>query len=213
VPRTTRKDRTPRRRTDPETRRREIIDAARPLFSERPISQITLADVAEAAGCSRALVHSYFGGIPKLFLAVVAEAGAGLVEARKPRPGAPLEERIALNAAESLDVIEQNRETWWGVIGHRSSGNPDIDALAEAITNFNVQRVLDNNAGLIEDTHETRMAIRALIALSTEVTRQWLTDQITRPQAEALLTVSYVEVLRTAIPAMEKASAGAGDAG
>lgn len=203
----TRKDRTPRRRTDPETRRQEIIDAARPLFSERPLGQITLADVANAAGCSRALVHSYFGAIPKLFLAVVAQAGTGLVEARKPRPGAPLEERIALNAAESLDVVDQNRATWWGVIGHRSSGDPDIDNLAKAITEFNVQRILDNNAGLIEDTPETRAAIRALIGLSTEVTRQWLTDEITREQAEALLTVSYVEVLSKAIPAMKSAKA------
>ena len=207
------KDRAPRRRMSPEARRQEIIDAARPLFAERPLSQITLADIAEAAGCSRALVHSYFGGIPKLFLAVVAQAGAALVESRAPHPDASLEERVAINTKAGLDVPGNNRETWWGVMGHRSSGDAEIDALAEAITAFNVQRVLDNNAGFIEDTPATRAAIRALVALSTEVTRLWFTGAMTREQAEVLISTAYVEVLRKAIPAMEAAgSGGAGDA-
>lgn len=218
MPPITSKERPPRRRMSPEARRQEIIDAARPLFAERPMSQITLADVAQAAGCSRALVHSYFGGVSKLFLAVLAQSGAALTEARQPRPGAPLRERVAINTDTSLDIVAANRETWWGVMGHRSSGDPEIDAIAEAVTESNVQRTLDNNAGLIDDTPETRAAIRALVAMSTEVTRLWFTDQITREQARALIVTTYVEVIGKAIPAMRRAapkpsSARAGDAG
>lgn len=200
------KDRRPRRRLAPEARRQEIIDAARPLFCERPASEITITDIAKAAGCSRALVHSYFGDARKLFLAVVAQSGAQIAEVRTIGPDTPLPERVAANVDASLDVAAQNRESWWGVVGHRSSGDPEIDQLAEAVFEQNIQRTLDNNRGLIEDTPETRATLRALLALATEVTRLWLTDQLTREQAHALITVSTVEIIRNAIPAMERAA-------
>ncbi len=66
-------DRPRRQRLSPELRRQQIIDAARSLFAERPLDQVSTADVANAAGCSRALVHNYFT-IRELFLAVVHRA-------------------------------------------------------------------------------------------------------------------------------------------
>jgi len=203
-----------RRRLTPEARRQEIIDAARALFSQRPLTQITTDDVAKAAGVSRALVHSYFGGgIRNVFLAVVAQSGTAIADARELGPDTPLQERLEVNIDASLEVVSQNRETWWAVMGHRSSGDAQIDALAESITEYNVQRTLDNNKGSIPETPVARAAIRALVALSTEVTRLWFTDQITREQAHALLVVTYRDVIRHAIPAMEDAAAKSGGAG
>ena len=70
------------RRLTPDARREQILVAARKLFSERPFTSVTTADVAEAAGVARSLVHHYFGGIRELFLAVVAQGGAALVDVR-----------------------------------------------------------------------------------------------------------------------------------
>lgn len=55
---------TPRRRAtrlDPETRRRLIADAAERLLAEHDPLLVTFDQVAEAAGVSRALVHTYLG--------------------------------------------------------------------------------------------------------------------------------------------------------
>jgi AcrR family transcriptional regulator len=193
---------------DPEARRQEIIDAARPLFAERPISQITTADVAKAAGVSRALVHSYFGGgIGSVFLAVVAEGGAALADIRVVAPPVPLGERQAVNIPAALDVIEANRELWFAVRGHRhSSGDPQVDALAETILDYNIERTLTNNGDLISDTPATRAAVRALLMFSEEVTRLLLDGKLTREQAEAYLLSVLVDTIGRAIPAMENAS-------
>lgn len=175
-----------RRRMSPEQRRQQIIDAARSLFAERPLDQLSTADVAKAAGCSRALVHSYFGTIRELFLAVVQQGAASLSQAREPHPELSLEERVAVNTAADLDLYEANRETFFAVMGHTTwSSEPAIDAIAAAATELSLQRSLENAKGLIDDTPATRAALRALFALSDEVARRWLDGEITREQAQA----------------------------
>ncbi len=200
-------DRPRRRRMSPELRRQEIIDAARSLFAERPLDQVSTADVANAAGCSRALVHNYFGTIRELFLAVVQQGAAAVSQAREPRPDLPLEERVAVNVAADLDIYEANRETFFAVMGHTSwSSDPAIDALASTAIALNIQRSLENTHGLIDDTPATRAALRALFALSDEISRRWLSGDMTREQAEAFLVSSWSHAIREAIPALESIS-------
>ncbi len=50
-----------RTRLDPEVRREQIIDAAEAVFAGREANEVTLEEIAEAAGVSRALVYNYFG--------------------------------------------------------------------------------------------------------------------------------------------------------
>lgn len=217
MPRKAAKGRAPRRRMSPEARRREIIDAARPLFAERPLSRITLADVAQAAGCSRALVHSYFGGIPNLLLAVVAQGGAAQVDARIEMAPTPFKKRLDVNVPASLAIVEANRETWYALMGHaHTSGNEQLDNLQQQLREANVQRTLEVHNDLLDDTPATRIALRALTALWEVITRAYLDGDLTRPQAVTYIKEVNRAVIKTAIPAMEKAgapeSAGAGDA-
>src|SRR5436305_14660618 len=117
------------RRLSPEARRQDILEAARGLFSERPAGTISTADVAEAAGVARSLVHHYFGGIDEVFIAVVARSGAALADVRNAGPETPFAERIAHNVAAGLDVVAENRETWLAVVNHgRSASDPRIQA-------------------------------------------------------------------------------------
>src|SRR5436190_8875707 len=85
------------RRLSPEARREHIIEVARTLFAERPYTIVSTADVAQAAGVARSLIHHYFGGINELFAAVVAQGGAALSEVRTAGVETPFEERIAFN--------------------------------------------------------------------------------------------------------------------
>ena len=78
------------RRLAPDLRRNQIVQAARALFAERPYVSVTTADVAQAAGVARSLVHHYFGGISGVFLAVVSDGAArsGRRPHRRPRDAA-----------------------------------------------------------------------------------------------------------------------------
>ena len=54
----------------PEDRRQEILDAAQRVFSERGVSKVTVADIADAAGVAKGTVYLYFGSKEHLLLAL-----------------------------------------------------------------------------------------------------------------------------------------------
>jgi AcrR family transcriptional regulator len=177
-----------RRRLAPTARRRHIVDAARPLFAERPLAAVTTADVAQAAGVARSLVHHYFGGIRGVFLAVVEDGAAALADVRTAGADTPLDERLAHNVAAALDVIGANRETWLAVAAHgRAAPDPEIRAIAELAVEHSVARALAVNADVLRDTPATRLALRCFHAFSTEATHAWVTGRASRDEVEKLL--------------------------
>jgi AcrR family transcriptional regulator len=192
------------RRLNPEARRQHILDAARALFSERPYTSVTTADVARAAGVARSLVHHYFGGIGEVFVAVVAQGGAALSDVRTAGPETPFDERLARNIAASLDVIAENRETWLAVAGHGAAlGDPRIRALVDAAVQRSIERTLAANPDVIQDTPVARYALRCFNAFSAEATRVWLTGEATRAATEALLVTASRDLLLHTIPALD----------
>jgi AcrR family transcriptional regulator len=73
----------PRRRSrlSPDARRAELIGHARRVFGRLGYADTGLAEIADAAGVSKALLYHYFPtGRAELFAAVVDEAGAELRE-------------------------------------------------------------------------------------------------------------------------------------
>jgi len=57
-----------------------ITAAASDLFLERGFDRVSVLDVAERAGCSRATLYRYVGGKPALVGAVVSAAAAGVAD-------------------------------------------------------------------------------------------------------------------------------------
>lgn len=194
-----------RRRLDPEVRREEIVLAARKLFSERPYTSVSTADVAEAAGVARSLVHHYFGGIRELMLAVVAHSGAALVDVRTAGSDTPLDERLPYNIAATLDVIDENRELWLALAVYGASvDDPDMRALMKAANEQFIERTLAINSDVISDTRTTRLALRAFNALATEATRAWLMGECSRDDTEKLLVTAFRHMLLETIPELER---------
>ena len=193
------------RRLQPEVRRQHILDAACELLSERPYTTVTTADVAEAAGVARSLVHHYFGGMREVFLAVIADRGGALSDVRTAGIETPFDERIAHNIAAALDVIAANRATWLAVAGHGDAiTDPHLRELVETTVQRNIQRTLDVNADVLEDTPAARLALRCHYAFSTTATRAWLTGAATRAETEKLLITASRDLLRHTIPALQR---------
>jgi AcrR family transcriptional regulator len=193
----------PRRRLTPDDRRQEILEVARGLFAQRPYNSVTTAEIADAAGVARSLVHHYFGGIRGVFLAVAADGAAALTAARTAGPEVPFEERTAHNVAAGLDAIAEHRETWLAVVGHPPDpADADIHALVLAAKAQNVTRTLQANADVVQDTPQARFALRCFSELTIEATRAWLVGEVTREDTEALLLTAGRALLRDVIPAL-----------
>nr|WP_107902868.1 TetR/AcrR family transcriptional regulator [Streptomyces chartreusis] len=97
------------RRLSVEERRSQLLDAALGLFAHRTPEDISLDDVAEAAGVSRPLVYRYFpGGKQQLYEAALRSAAEELQNCfDEPRDG-PLLARLARALDRYLTFVDRH---------------------------------------------------------------------------------------------------------
>ena len=90
-------------RLDPAQRREQILDAASALFAERAYDQVSIEDIASAAGVTRGLVHHYFGGRNDVYIGLLERLGAQREEQLPPPVGRSARARVADTVARWLD--------------------------------------------------------------------------------------------------------------
>jgi AcrR family transcriptional regulator len=188
------------RRLPPDARRRQIVNAARQLLSERGDTSISTADVAAAAGVTRALVHHYFHGIAELLDAVTGDLAATLAAASL---GAgtdiPAQQRIPGNIAALLDMMEANRGVWLAAIAARTTPDgtsPGPDPLRQAA----LELILANNSDLIADTPWARLCLTGYVAYAETIARQWLAGHASRHDTQRALASTLLHLLTDTIP-------------
>jgi AcrR family transcriptional regulator len=118
-----------------------ILDAVRMLFLDKGISGVGMAEVAEAAGCSRATLYRYFDNRQALYVAFAGREARQLVErVWRDRP----DDANADPATQLLDtiaaVLAEARRTpylavWFepanaGIVAQLSNSSIVIDAIA-----------------------------------------------------------------------------------
>ncbi|MGO9976885.1 MAG: TetR/AcrR family transcriptional regulator [Solirubrobacteraceae bacterium] len=112
-----RTDRAPRRRLDVDQRREAILAAARSLYAKAPYPEVSIAQIAWAAGASPALVFHYFGSKASLYAAVVDAAVQTLADAQRTAnahfdQGASARDRVRASLLVYLDHIATHPITW-----------------------------------------------------------------------------------------------------
>ena len=75
------------KRLQVDQRRQELLDAGAALFAERSYEEISMRDIAQAAGVSKPLLYHYFPSKTELFKAAVAENAAELQATIEPQGG------------------------------------------------------------------------------------------------------------------------------
>ncbi|WP_280454533.1 TetR/AcrR family transcriptional regulator [Nocardia brasiliensis] len=118
-----------------------ILDAVRALFIEKGVSGIGMAEVAEAAGCSRATLYRYFENRQALYVAFAGREARQVVERvwRDPaRPAAadPADRLLDGLTALLAEVRKTPHLTVWfaadnaGIVAQLSNSSAVLDALA-----------------------------------------------------------------------------------
>lgn len=178
-----------RRRLNPDQRRAEIIDAAYRSFISQPYTEVSMAEIAEEAGASRALLTHYFGDKESLYAAVIHH----LVELLESMVRTDLDltgrELIDANLTSMLDLLVSQRKAALSFFSGGPAG-PDI-VVAGAVRDFNthvVDRVLHNHFGSAEVKPITRLAVQGSVGFGQAIVFDWLKDQtISREELHELL--------------------------
>ncbi len=184
-----------RARLEPDERRRQILEAAQRLFSERHYGAVPLDEIAAEAGVARGLINHYFGTKRDLYVEVVRE----MVRV-PPLPvpeyvqGKSTRERVAEAIDGWLTMTSRNRGTWLDSVRSAGGlGDPEIAAVfEEAREDAAVRMVAILGLGPIEEVAPERLAMmRAYGGLAEAATVQWLDHgRLTRQQVHELLVES-----------------------
>jgi AcrR family transcriptional regulator len=146
-------------RLNVDERRRQLLDAGATLFAEHAYEEISMRDIARAAGVSKPLIYHYFPSKIDLFKAAVAEKAAELQRVIEPAgKGTPVEQ-----LSDSLDAylgwIEANARTWSKLVQSAAS-LPEARDLIEGFR----QRTMDMALARLTSGGAPRPALRTTIS-------------------------------------------------
>jgi AcrR family transcriptional regulator len=99
-------------RLNVDERRRQVLAAGSQLFAEHAFEEITMRQIAEAAGISKGLLYHYFPSKTELFKAAVAQHASDLQQLITPDGTGSAAEQLSRSLDAYLQWIEAHSRTW-----------------------------------------------------------------------------------------------------
>jgi AcrR family transcriptional regulator len=128
-------------------RRRQLLDASARIFTERRYDEVSMSEIAAAAGISKGLLYHYFTNKQELFRATLEDAARDIAVRIEPDESLAPAERVSRSLDAYLDWIESHEASYVRLIEDVGS----VSEVRELVT-----RVREDTAVLI-----ARQAVQA----------------------------------------------------
>ena len=186
------------RRLTAEQRREQILDAANDLIAGRGYEEVSIEDIASAAGVTRGLVHHYFGGRKDVYIALLGRIGGVREDQLRAPVGRSARARVADTVSRWLDWTEANLMIYLGTIAPGDDiADPDVRRVVAELRHRAVALLATFHADIAKDSPRLRYALECWTGLNRAATRRWLRDEATREATHELLASTLEHVLRT----------------
>ncbi|CAL9440075.1 helix-turn-helix domain-containing protein [Streptomyces cellulosae] len=186
------------RRLSVEERRSQLLEAALSLFAHRAPEEVSLDDVAEAAGVSRPLVYRYFpGGKQQLYEAALMSAADELRDCFDEPEEGPLLPRLTRAVERYLDFVGRHDAGFSALLqGGSVVETSRTTAIVDGVRRAAAEHIL-RHLGVAEPGPRLWMTIRMWITAVEAASLIWL-DEDKQPPPEELrdwLVEQFVAVL------------------
>lgn len=148
-----------------------------------------MADLADAAGVARGLLHHYFGSKRDLYLALVRDTvRVPTIPVPEDDPDLRAKQVWEVSVERWLQMVDENRELWLAADKARGIGHdPEVEAIVDASKEVIAEQALEA-LGIDEPTPTMRAIVRGFGGFTEELTREWLVrGRLTREQVRVLL--------------------------
>src|SRR5690349_12479931 len=173
------------RRLSVEERRAQLLAAALSLFAHRAPEEVSLDDVAEAAGVSRPLVYRYFpGGKQQLYEAALRSAAEELQQCfDEPREG-PLLPRLSRALDRYLGFVDEHDTGFSALLqGGSVVETSRTTAIVDGVRRAAAEHIL-NHLGVADPGPRLRMTVRTWVTAGEAASLIWLAEDKRPPAAE-----------------------------
>ncbi|QJS14582.1 TetR/AcrR family transcriptional regulator [Streptomyces argyrophyllae] len=166
-----------------EERRQQLIGVALDLFSRRSPDEVSIDEIASAAGISRPLVYHYFPGKLSLYEAALKRASEDLASRfAEPREG-PLGARLHRVMGRFFDFVDEHGPGFSALMrGGPAVGSTTTNALVDSVRQAAFDQIL-SHLGVSEASPRLELVVRSWISLAESTALIWL-DGRRIPRAE-----------------------------
>ncbi|WP_051717446.1 TetR/AcrR family transcriptional regulator [Streptomyces megasporus] len=177
-----------RRRMGVEERRQQLIDVALKLFSDRSPQDVSIDDIATAAGISRPLVYHYFPGKHSLYEAAVRRAADELSARFVVPPEGPFSSRLLLVMGRYFDFVEEHAPGFSALLrGGSAAGSARTDAVIDEVRRAAYEQLLIH-LGHPDPGPRLALVIRSWVGVAETTALNWLEERsIPREELELRL--------------------------
>ncbi|MER6037853.1 TetR/AcrR family transcriptional regulator [Streptomyces sp. NPDC001835] len=172
-----------RRRMGVEERRQQLIGVALDLFSRRSPDEVSIDEIAAAAGISRPLVYHYFPGKLSLYEAALKRASEDLASRfAEPHEG-PLGARLLRVMRRYFDFVDEHGPGFSALMrGGPAVGSSTTNALIDSVRQAAYEQMLAH-LGVTDAPPRLELVVRSWISLAEATALIWL-DGRRVPRAE-----------------------------
>lgn len=164
--------RTVRKRLSTEERRRQLLEVGAEVFSARPYDEVTVEEIAGAAGISTGLLYHYFAGKQELLLATIAAASDEIFARTEPDPQAEPIERVRAGVGGHLDYVASHSGGYLQLM--QPGADPEVKAVLAASRRKFVARMIEGITKADPPPASLVLACHGWIGFIEAVSVEWL---------------------------------------
>ncbi|HEU4977671.1 MAG TPA: TetR/AcrR family transcriptional regulator [Solirubrobacteraceae bacterium] len=182
-----------------DARREQLVELGTEIFAERPFDEISIEDIAVAAGISKGLLYHYFPSKRDFYVEVVRQACALMEHETATDPALAALERVEQGVERYLDYVAGHARGYSTVLRAGIGADPEVLALVEASRGRMAERILAGVAQGEEPPALLRLAVRGWVGFAEAAALDWLEHGgAEREDLRELLVQTLLGALRTA---------------
>ncbi|MEU8545178.1 TetR/AcrR family transcriptional regulator [Streptomyces sp. NPDC048717] len=163
-----------RRRMGVEERKQQLIGVALELFSHRSPDEVSIDEIAAAAGISRPLVYHYFPGKQSLYEAALRRAADELAARFVEPPSGPLGARLLRVMGRFFDFVDEHGPGFAALMrGGPAAGSSKASAMIDEVRQAAYEQILTHLA-VDRPSARLELVVRSWVSLAESTALLWL---------------------------------------
>ncbi|WP_326697159.1 TetR/AcrR family transcriptional regulator [Streptomyces sp. NBC_01754] len=182
-----------RRRMGVDERGAQLIGVALELFAHRSPDEVSIDEIAAAAGISRPLVHHYFPGKQSLYEAALGRAADELAGRFAEAHEGPLGARLLRVMVRFFDFVEEHGPGFSALLrGGPPSGSSTADAVIDGVREAAYGQILSHLQVVSPPPARLELLVRSWVSLAESTALLWLDGRrVPRAELESQLVQDF----------------------
>lgn len=188
-----------RARLEVDERRAQLVALGLEQFARRAYDEVSIEDVARAAGISKGLLYHYFPTKRDYYVATLREAAAGLLARTETPIELPPMDRLAAGLDAYLDYVEEHGPAYAALMRGGIGSDPEVAAVVEQTRLAFVDRLVAESP-IEQPTAMLRVALRGWLGMVEATSLDWYDERpVSRVLLRDLLAATLPHVVTAAV--------------